>query len=113
MAPEPRLTAGFWVRAYLRRLELAAIPAVLSARGDETAGAVLVRLTRLNGRAEALQRSFDPMTGNRLWTRLAEGEEREVDAVLARARSRDPDLWVVEIEDRHGRTLLDEDGLNG
>jgi hypothetical protein len=44
---------------------------------------------------------------------LAEGSEAEVDAVLARARGRDPDLWVIEIEDRAGRTLLDDPGLEG
>ena len=51
------------------------------------------------------------MTGNRLWVVLAEGAEAEADAALARARSRDPDLWLIEVEDRAGRTLLDEDGL--
>jgi hypothetical protein len=30
---------------------------------------------------------------------------------VARQRKFDPDLWVIEIEDRQGRTLLDEDGL--
>ena len=40
------------------------------------------------------------------------GEEREVDALVARTRGRDPDLWVIELEDRQGRTLLDEPGLS-
>ena len=26
--------------------------------------------------------------------------------------ARDPDLWVIEIESRDGRTLLDQDGLD-
>jgi hypothetical protein len=42
---------------------------------------------------------------------LAEGAEAEVAATVARQRKFDPDLWVIEIEDRQGRTLLDEDGL--
>ncbi len=77
-----------------------------------TAGAVVVKLATLDGRAQAFQRSFDLMTGARAWMTLAEGPEAEVDAVLARQRARDPDLWIVEIEDRQGRTLLDEPGLN-
>jgi hypothetical protein len=42
---------------------------------------------------------------------LAEGPEAEVDATLRRQRDRDPDLWVIEVEDRQGRTLLDQPGL--
>jgi hypothetical protein len=42
---------------------------------------------------------------------LAEGEEAKVDAAIARARSFDRDLWIIELEDRAGRTLLQEDGL--
>jgi hypothetical protein len=52
------------------------------------------------------------MTGARAWILLAEGPEAEVDALLSRTRARDPDLWVIELEDRQGRTLLDEDGLS-
>lgn len=106
-----RLTADFWVRAYLTRLGLADIPAYVVARGDPTAGAVVVKLATLDGQARAFQRSVDIMTGERVWVVLAEGVEAEVDAVLARQRRRDPDLWIVEIEDRAGRTLLDEPGL--
>jgi hypothetical protein len=60
-----RLTAEFWVQAYLARLRLADIPAFVVARGDATAGAVLVKQATLDGRATAHQRSFDPMTGAR------------------------------------------------
>lgn len=108
----PRLTADFWVRAYLTRLRLADIPAFVTARGDATAGTVLVKLATLDGKAKAFQRSFDPMSGARVWVVLAEGEEAAVDASVSRQRGFDPDLWVVEIEDRAGRTLLDEEGLS-
>lgn len=108
---EPRLTTGLWVAAYLHRLEMAMIPAYVTARGDGTAGAVVVKCATLDGRARAFERSVDLMTGGRRWMVLAEGDEATVDATLARARSRDPDLWVIELEDRHGRTLLDEPGL--
>lgn len=108
---DARLTADFWVHAYLARLRLANIPAYVTGKGDANAGAVLVKCATLSGRARALQRSFNLLTGGRAWMTLAEGPEAEVDAVIARQRSRDPDLWVIEIEDRDGRTLLDEEGL--
>ncbi len=106
-----RLTAEFWVRAYLARLRLAAIPAYVIARGDATAGAVVVKISTLDGRAQVFQRSFDPGSGARAWMVLAEGAEAVVDGALDRQRARDPDLWVIEVEDRAGRTLLDEPGL--
>ncbi len=106
----PRLTADFWVRAYLARLRLADIPAFVTARGDATAGAVIVKLNLLDGQARAFSRSFD-IDGARVWAPLAEGEEAEVDAALARQRRYDTDLWVIEVEDRAGRHLLDQPGL--
>jgi hypothetical protein len=106
-----RLTSDMWVSAYLARLRLVGIPAFVVARGDASAGAVLVKLATLDGQARAFQRSFDLRADARVWVVLAEGAEAEVDAVLTRERERDRDLWVIEVEDRAGRHLLDEDGL--
>lgn len=108
---EPRLTAGFWVAAYLTRLRLANIPAYVTQKGDATAGAVVVKVATLDGRARAYQRSFDLMADTRVWVVLSEGPEAEVDALLTRQKARDRDLWVIELEDKAGRTLLDQDGL--
>jgi hypothetical protein len=98
----PRHTAEFWVGAD--------IPAFVTARGDATAGAVVVKLNTLDGRASAFQRSYD-VSGARVWAALAEGAEAEVDAALERQRRFDPDLWIIEVEDRAGRHLLDQPGL--
>ena len=105
-----RLTAEFWVRAYLARLRLADIPAFVLARGDATAGAVVVKVNTLDGAARAFGRSYDA-SGARVWVALAEGPEAGVDAALERQRRYDPDLWVIEVEDRAGRSLLDQPGL--
>lgn len=107
-----RLASGLWVAAYLARLRQAAIPAYLARRGDDTAGAVVVKLATMDGRARAFVRAWDFATDTRPWAVLAEGDEAEVDAALARESMRDPDLWIVEVEDRLGRTLLEEDGLS-
>lgn len=106
-----RLTARIWVDAYLTRLRLCDIPAFVVSHGDDTAGAVLIKLNTLDGRAVAYQRSFDLMTGARKWMELVAGDEADVDAAIAKQRGFDPDLWVVEVEDRQGRHLLDEPGL--
>ena len=106
-----RLTSEIWVAAYLTRCRLATIPAFIVQKGDATAGAVIVKLNTLDGRAISFQRSFDLMTGARKWVVLAEGDEPEVDASIASQRRFDPDLWVIEIEDKTGRHMLDEPGL--
>ena len=106
-----RLTTEIWVAAYLTRLRLATIPAFIVQKGDGTAGAVLVKVNTLDGSARCYQRSFDLMTGDRRWVVLAEGDEATVDESVAKQKSFDPDLWVIEIETKEGHHLLDEPGL--
>jgi hypothetical protein len=108
-----RLAAGLWVQAYMMRCQIEGIPVYVEARGDGTAGAVIVKLCTLDGRACAYERRYDLMRDTRSWEVLVEGDEPEVDAALARARSRDPDLWILAVEDRAGRHLLDQPGLEG
>ena len=107
-----RLTADIWVSAYVTRLRLLEIPAFVVQRGDNTAGAVLIKLNTLDGQACCYQRSFDLMTGERRWVVLTAGQEADVDQSIAKQRSFDPDLWVIEVEDKAGRHLLDEPGLD-
>ena len=101
-----RLASGIWVSAYLRRLQALGIPAYVIARGDDTAGAVLVKLALMNGTARAYTRSFDLESNTRIWQVLVDGPESEVDAAIARQCGFDPDLWVIEVEDARGRDLL-------
>ncbi|SLN45234.1 DUF1491 family protein [Roseisalinus antarcticus] len=108
-----RLASGLWVSAYLHRLQLENIPAYVVARGDATSGAVMVKCATLDGRATCHERLMDLQTGGRRWDCVVDGPEAEVDARIARARARDPDLWVIEVESREGRHLLDAPGLDG
>ena len=103
-----RLTAAFWVQAYLRRLALENIPAYILRHGDDTAGAVLVKLATLDGQARLFQRGFDLQTGDRVWQQLEQGTEEQIDTTLQRQLGFDPDLWVIELEDRAGRHFLDD-----
>jgi hypothetical protein len=106
-----RLTAEFWVQAYLQRLNLENIPAFVTQKGDLTAGSVLVKLNTLDGNAQLFQRSFDLQTGQQAWVSLISGSETDVDASINKQKSFDPDLWVIEVEDKQGRNLLDQPGL--
>ena len=107
-----RLTARFWIDAYLARLRGQDIPAFIVAHGDDTAGSILVKLNRLDGQATVYQRSYNLMEDTRSWSILEQGEEVDVDASITRQRGYDPDIWVIEVEDRQGRHMLDQPGLS-
>lgn len=107
-----RLTARFWVDAYLARLRLADIPAFVVAHGDDTAGTVLVKLNTLDGAAQLFQRAYSILEDSYRWDPTLTDTEAEVDAVIARRRVVDRDLWVIEVEDRAGRHMLDAPGLS-
>lgn len=109
--PEARLATGIWVSAYLARLGQQNIPAYILARGDDTAGAVLVKCARLDGTAQLWAREWDFETDTRDWRVIEDGVERGIDESIRRQRGFDPDLWVVEVESRTGTVLLGEEGL--
>ncbi len=106
----PRLKAGIFVRAHIRVCEVAGVFAVIARKGDETAGSVLLRINRLDGTGHLLS-PFTHEEGGRAW-RYRDGISPIADAVIddmiGREIRRDPDLWVVEIEDRTGRHFLTE-----
>lgn len=106
-----RLPTRVWVEALVRRAEVAGAAGFIVQHGDDERGDVLIKVARLDGTAAAYIPSMD-MEGDRIFLNVAaEGvgpDEREVDEYVARARKRDSDLWVVEIEDREGRHFLTE-----
>lgn len=106
-----RLATGFWVAAYRRRLEQEGIACYVARKGDDTSGAVIVKLATMDGKARLFERRSDPASGDSRWMLLAEGEEAAIDASARRQAGFDPDLWIVEVEDRQGRHLLDQEGL--
>lgn len=104
------LKAKFWIDALRWRAEGAGAHVYVARRGDPDAGAVLVKIVLPQGLARLLApvRDFE---GARVWSQPLGAEpvaEAEVDAYAARRADQDPDLWVVEIEDRHGRHFLTE-----
>lgn len=106
-----RLPTSLWVDALIRRVSLGGASAFVLQRGDAERGDVLVKLALLDRTARLFSPSMD-MDGNRVFLDLVvQGvgpEEAVIDDYVVRARKRDSDLWVVEIEDRDGRHFLTE-----
>jgi len=110
-----RLKTALWVAAYLRRCHVEGIFAVVRRRGAEDAGAIFVRVSRLDGTSDlfgpAPQSAFDAAEGTaRAFTpslATQSAPDADVEVYLARQVKFDPDVWIVEIEDRAGRNFLD------
>jgi len=104
------LKVRFWVDALRWRAESAGASVYVSRKGDPDAGAVLVKVLAPERRARLLVpvRDFE---GNRMWSQPLGAEpvpETDADAYCARRTERDPDLWIVEIDDAQGRHFLGE-----
>ena len=104
-----RLKAGIFVRALIRRAEVAGASAYVARKGSEEAGAIFIKIARLDGTCTVLNQARDA-DGARVWARpLGEtSDEEKASAYFERQIKYDPDLWIVEIEDREGRAFVDE-----
>jgi hypothetical protein len=104
-----RLRSDFWVSAYVRTREIAAAPAMLRRRGAAEAGAIFIKIDHLNGRATlygpAPQSLLDD-TGERCFQLILESDPLSIEDRMAREIKFDPDLWLIEVEDRSGASGL-------
>lgn len=110
-----RLKTALWVAAYLRRCQVEGAFAVVRRRGAEEAGAVFVRICRLDGTSDlfgpAPQSALDTGRGaDRAFTpsfAQQPAADAAVEAKLEREMKFDSDLWIIEVEDPAGRNFLD------
>jgi hypothetical protein len=104
-----RLRAGFWISAQVHLCDQAFIPVAILHKGDPDAGAILLKLNRLSKGCQVLTQVRN-INGAPAWM-PGMGEayvsEQDADSYIERQRSRDPDLWVLEIEDPNNRYKLD------
>ena len=109
METSPRLKAGIFVRALIRRVQVAGASAFVVRMGSEEAGALILKVNKLDGTVLVLNQvrgakgelSLAQALGS--WT-----EEARASQWCDKQVSFDPDLWIVEIEDRDGRAFVDE-----
>ena len=112
-----RLKSGIWVSAYVRRCNVEGASAVVRRRGADEAGAVFIVVNRLDGTVTlygpAPQSAFDEARpSERMFMAVLGGAmpvaEADADTRLAREVKFDPDVWIIEVEDRAGRHFLDD-----
>ena len=109
MEATPRLKAGIFVRALIRRVEVNGASAFVVRSGSEEAGAIILKVSKLNGSVLVLNQARNAK-GELVWAQALGGwsEDARAAAWCDKQVSFDPDLWIVEIEDREGRAFVDE-----
>jgi hypothetical protein len=106
---EPRLKTKLLVQAILRRYDQETIPAYIRRKGDPDAGTVLLKISTGINEAILLGQARDA-EGRAGWLKMGGAERLEdaaVEALIEKAVKRDPDLYVIEVEDAKGRLLVD------
>lgn len=103
---DARLKAGLLVQAILRLYDLALVPAALRRRGDADAGAVLVKIA-LDREQALLMSQVRDVEGRAAWLRSGPDADATIEAAIAKAIARDPDIWVIEAEDPRGQLPFD------
>ena len=102
--------------AYLRRCNVEGVFAAVRRHGAEEAGAIFVKINRLDGTGTlygpAPQSAFDEaLPADRLFVALVGRDtpavEADIEVRLTKEIRFDQDLWVIEVEDRAGRNFLD------
>jgi hypothetical protein len=108
-----RLRTDIYISALVRRVFVEGGFAAVERKGAEEAGAIFIRqrfrdgLETLYGPAPQMFLDDEDSIAGRLFEmRLEKAEADEVQALLARERNFDPDLWIVELEHEDVAGLL-------
>lgn len=108
-----RVKSALWVGSIVRRYNSAGAIVTVMRKGAEEAGAIFIVLDRLDGAVDlfgpAPQASFDEARpeDRRFQKIAASAPPAEISDRIGREVRFDPDLWVVEIEDRAGRVFFE------
>lgn len=103
----PRLAAGMLVSALIRRAEEAGGNGMVLAKGDATAGALLIQLAERGAAGALLERRLDSQ-GDYRWSPTGPDADGDRTDYIARRRRGDPDLWVIELDVADGMALVEE-----
>ncbi|HUU24720.1 MAG TPA: DUF1491 family protein [Methyloceanibacter sp.] len=110
-----RVKSEIWVSAYLRRCQAEVVPVVVVRRGDAAAGAIFISVDKLDGTVclyGPAPAGLDGTDTDRRWTPCLGAtavSQSDVVIYIARQLEFDPDLWLLEVEDRAGRHFLGDD----
>ncbi len=99
---DDQLPTGLRVDAMLAPLNARGLYYYIHQKGNHASGLMLVKLNGLKGLVRLRTQQRDFLEDTLVWIDALPEEKLEepaADAYIQRARSTDPDLWVIEIED--------------
>ncbi len=108
-----RVTSNLWVSALIKRAQSAGAFATIINKGASEAGAIFVCVNDMQGKVSvfgpAPQSQYDSQSVSErdFECILNAGSDIEADDRLSREKSFDPDIWIVEIEDRESRSFIE------
>ena len=106
-----RLPTALYVEAHLKNLTAQATFYHFIQKGNHSSGIIMLKINGLEGKVKLVMQERDFTTDKMIWAPAMQNEtveESEADAYIHRAISRDPDLWVIEIEDKNMQNPFDE-----
>jgi hypothetical protein len=106
-----RLKSEIWVHAFLRRSFVNGLYGAVLRKGAAEAGAVYVVINHLDGTVKVLgppPGSAIDEAGERIWSEVVPPvtSAAAVTPFIEKLTKFDPDIWVVEVEDRSGSAGL-------
>ena len=115
LGSEGRLPVHLWIEAQLKPLNDRGVFYYIHQRGERNTGTVLLKINNLSGQCALLvqQRNLEGHMGWMYAMNKEQVEEADADAYIQRATSRDPDLWVIEIEDREMQNPFEGNIIKG
>lgn len=102
---DDRIPTELWVTAHMRQCMTKGIPVTVAHKGEPNGGTVMVKIVMYGQGCRLYNQSRD-IDGRLGWMDVFDGEvveERKADDYIRRSTSRDPDVWVIEVEDKSGQ----------
>lgn len=102
-----KLKSKIWIDAFQKHAELAGAYVTIIRSGYADAGSIVVCID--DGQStQTFQQSHD-MNGAMVWRRgRVFNDSADLNAYIASQTKIDPDIWIVEVFDKSGRTFLQE-----
>ena len=110
-----RVKSEIWVKAYLRRCMSEGLYGYIASRGDDFAGAIYIHIDDLEGSHwlyGPAPAGLEESSQDRRWTSCfadAPVSSQKVETYIEQQKKYDPDLWVIELEDKQARHFLGDE----